>query len=54
MFRANLLVPFTRVKKSKNFMTLEDGTDILALNIVWNYHSVLCNISEECRSHNKT
>jgi len=32
-FRANLLVPSARVKKSKNFMTLEDGTDTLAWNV---------------------
>jgi hypothetical protein len=29
-FWANLLVPSTRVKKSKNFMTIQDGTDRLA------------------------
>jgi len=31
-FQVNLMVPSTRVKKSKNFMILEDGSDKLAWN----------------------
>jgi len=33
-----------------DFLTLEDGTDMLSQN-VRNYHSMLHNISEEQRSH---
>jgi len=33
------------------FLILEDGTDNCPEMSVRNYYSMLCNISEECRSH---
>jgi hypothetical protein len=32
-FRDNLSIPSLRVKKSKNCLTLEDGTDMLSRNV---------------------
>jgi hypothetical protein len=32
-FRDNLLVPSSRVKKKKDFLILEDGTDRLSQNV---------------------
>jgi hypothetical protein len=32
-FRDNVSVPSSRVKKSKKFLTLEDGTDMLSRNV---------------------
>ena len=46
----DLSVPSSRVKQSKNSLTLGDGTDRLPQNVA-NYQSMLCNNPEEWRYH---
>ena len=50
-FRDNLSVPSSRVRKSWDFLTIEDETDRLSQNVVLNYHSTLRKIPEERSSH---
>jgi hypothetical protein len=50
-FWGNLLVPSSRVKKSKDLLSLEDETDRCPEMSVKDYHSTLHNIPEEHKSH---
>jgi len=50
-FQHHPLVSSSQVRKSKKKRTLEEGTNKLPPTSIRNYHSVLCNIPEEHRSH---